>query len=80
MKTDQILLIKGCTDCIFRYSSYDDYALGYDILDICVLSNNIIKAYDSFTEKREYKLRTFRRTPKWCPLDQKNLIIKKETL
>lgn len=83
VKKEDKITVEGCSNCPFKHSEYDDYALGFDTLDICVLSRflnekeYLIEAYDSYSkEKRHRRLRSVR-NPKWCPLNNKDLMVKK---
>lgn len=72
--------VTGCNDCPFRYSDYDDYAIGNDTLEICTLkmqldqqkkvnSDYFIDSYKrNETNKESFK------TPEWCPLKTPLLI------
>jgi hypothetical protein len=72
----------GCINCPFRYTNYDDYAIGNDILEECLLRmylnhkeglyvDYFILSYDSKTGKIPKKILT----PAWCPI-KTNPIIK----
>lgn len=36
----KILKVKGCNECPFRYSHYDDFSYGLDTAEVCTLSMN----------------------------------------
>lgn len=70
--------VKGCEDCLFRYTDYDDFAVDSDTLEKCILAENleykeyIIDIYDT-KQNQESKLNT----PSWCPLIKDSIIFKK---
>ena len=68
--------IKGCVDCPFRYTDWNEYSIGDDILEKCILGQNLrLTDYfiDSYDSKKEEELKL--KTPKWCPIKGKKLII-----
>lgn len=62
--------VTGCEDCPFRNHDYDDWAVGSDTLELCMLKQHIdpsssdyfIDVYSSRDQDRELV------TPEWCPL------------
>lgn len=71
------IIVDGCINCPFMYSDYDDYALGFNTTDICTLAlrmdlpDYFINARDASDDNIDIK------TPSWCPLDKKLIIVKK---
>jgi len=57
--------INFCGNCPFKYSNYDDYALGYSTVTTCTLSK-FLKLEDDciLVSDGEKELKT----PNWCPL------------
>lgn len=69
--------IRGCGECPFRYTNWDDFAVGNDTLEICTISMNLgfqkyfIDCYDTKNEEEPELL-----TPDWCPLKQNSILFK----
>lgn len=73
--------VTGCVDCPFRNYDYDEWAVGMDTVETCMLKQHIdpssseyfIDVYRSSHEEKELK------TPEWCPLkvDSVNIILDK---
>lgn len=78
--SEKVIVVKGCNDCPFCYSEYDDYALNNDTLVYCILaiynkSNKyFIDAYNDHGDDRENHPKE---TPDWCPLNNEELRIKR---
>ncbi len=68
--------VTGCSNCPFMASDYDDFAVGYDTIDKCMMAKyldfkeTVIDIYNMFEEDNK------RETPDWCPLkaNQKYII------
>ena len=77
-------IIHGCFDCPFKYSDYDSFAIGDDTLIICALAQEMklddhyIDSYDcksnSYNIKRNQQKKL--KTPEWCPIKDKPLLLK----
>lgn len=67
--------VNNCCNCPFKNSSYDEYSLSYDFMDICNLSkfynhnNYIIRSYnmDDYDNISDVNI------PKWCILKKENI-------
>lgn len=70
--------ITGCHDCPFRYSDFDDFAVGNDTLEICTLAqheqlpNYFIDCYDT---KDDGEPKETYPAPEWCPLQKESLTL-----
>ena len=70
--------VSSCWHCPFKYSDYDDYSVGYDTADICILAlfnnsaDNTILVYDMSNDIDEPEL------PEWCPLRKESVKIELE--
>lgn len=84
------ITVKNCNDCPFSYREYDDYAVGEDTIEICLLAihhnqkDYIIDVYNQF-EKNDCDceevcscIQDIIETPGWCHLKQNNYNIKYE--
>lgn len=70
--------IKGCFECPFRYSDYDDFAIGDDTIEVCTLAQHLrLKQYfiDSYDTKANQSYKKLK-TPIWCPVKEKPLLLK----
>lgn len=60
--------VNSCEDCPFRYMDYNDYSVGYNTMEICMLSqynrlnDYIICIYDQGNIEPDLT------SPDWCPL------------
>ena len=74
---NELIEITGCVDCPFRTCEWDDFAVGSDMIEKCILNMNnrsidyIIELYDT-KKGEESRLET----PEWCPLKNKVLTVK----
>lgn len=69
--------INGCIDCPFRYSDYNEFSIGSDTLEICVLTQ-FMNTRDSFIDDYDSVAGdSFKgKTPAWCPLKESPVTIK----
>jgi hypothetical protein len=68
---NNIKTIKGCYECPFRYSDYDDWAVGDDTCEICVLAQNMnLPDYFIVCYKRGFDDDIALDTPEWCPIKE----------
>jgi hypothetical protein len=68
---NKIKIIKGCYECPFRYTDYDDYAIGNDTCEICVFARNMdLPDYFIASYKREFDDEIVFDTPEWCPIKE----------
>lgn len=69
--------INGCIDCPFRYSDYNEFSIGSDTLEICVLTQ-FMNTRDSFIDDYDSVAGdSFKgKTPAWCPLKEFPVTIK----
>lgn len=85
--------ISGCFGCPFHYSDFNGESVGYDTLDICILSHFnrnkefIVRAYDSYKDyedcvdedgDQKKDIKFIDITPVWCPLKKESINIKFE--
>lgn len=69
--------IKGCFECPFRYSDYDDFAVGDDTLEVCTLAREMkLKNYFIYMYDTKQNQHAKLKTPKWCPIRTKPLLLK----
>ena len=73
------LNVKSCLDCPFRYSDYDDWAIGDDIEDNCTLAQYLnFNEYTITSRNLGDKFKMVGR-PEWCPLNKEDIKITKST-
>jgi hypothetical protein len=80
----QTIKVTGCVDCPFHYTNYDDFAVGNDTLEICLLKqrmdteNKVNADYfiDCWDTKHSEDI--VLKTPEWCPIKSEGVTIEKE--
>ena len=79
MKNKEEIKVNCCGSCPFQEVSYDDFAVGNDTIEVCLLARKLnmkeyfIDVYDSKRGEDSGNLET--KVPEWCPLKEKDYTI-----
>ena len=77
MAGKKTIFVTGCENCVFRHAEYDDFAVGSDSTETCVLAYNLRKPeyfIDMYDSKKGEGAKL--ETPEWCPLKEGNVLVK----
>lgn len=77
MEDINIINVKNCSDCPFKHTEYDDYAIGDSFTEICTLASNLnLNDYfiDSYSNDKNGSKK--KNIPDWCPIKNKPTLVK----